>query len=239
VQAYYYYKDIHMRGLIMISFTTLCFAACAINPSQQNTLVGVKESTMKEENVTKNTEVSNSEDYPIEEQELPGTMLYDFSTGSETWYSVDDTVMGGVSSSGGQILDSGILLFEGTMSLENNGGFSSIRSPWEPIDLSNSEGLIIRVLGDGQIYRLRVRTTPTGRDVAYNSFFETLDGEWTTVYIPFETMVPTLRGFQVNSGELDRSQISSLGFMLSDKQEGAFSLQVDWIRAGSEGDIFP
>jgi monofunctional biosynthetic peptidoglycan transglycosylase len=123
--------------------------------------------------------------------------------------------------------------------LENNGGFSSIRSPYNPIDLSSSDGLLIRILGDGQIYRLRIWTTDTGRDIAYNSFFETQQGQWTTVYIPFETMVPTFRGFRTNSGPLDSANVSSIGFMLSDKQPGEFSLLVDWIRAVAEEEIFP
>lgn len=171
--------------------------------------------------------------------ELPGSLLYDFEPDSEPWTSVDDNVMGGVSSSRGRIQEDGTLIFSGTLSLENNGGFSSIRSPWAPIDLSGSDGLLIRVQGDGQIYRLRIRTTATGREIAYNSFFETQKGAWSTVYLPFDTMVPTYRGFQTGSGPIDPSTISSLGFMLSDKQPGEFSLQVDWIRAVTEGEVFP
>ncbi len=173
-----------------------------------------------------------------EEEVLPGVLLFDFEAGSETWTSVDDNVMGGVSSSAGQILDSGALLFSGTMSLENNGGFSSIRSPWNPLDLSGKDGLLIRVLGDGKLYRLRIRTSVTGSDIAYNSFFETADGAWRTIYIPFETMVPSLRGIRVRAGELDPGTVNSIGFMLSDKQPGEFALEVDWIRAVSEDEVW-
>jgi monofunctional biosynthetic peptidoglycan transglycosylase len=146
--------------------------------------------------------------------------------------------MGGVSSSRGQILDEGVLLFSGTMSLENNGGFASLRSNWAEVDLSGSDGLLIRVLGDGKIYRMRVRTTETGRNVSYNSFFETEKDQWSTVYIPFNTMVPTIMGFRTNNGELNPGTISSFGFMLSDKQPGEFALIVDWIRAVAEEEIF-
>ena len=52
-------------------------------------------------------------------------------------------------------------------------------------------------------------------------------------------MVPTLRGFKVQSGELDLAAVTSLGFMLSDKQAGEFTLQVDWIRAVAEEEVFP
>jgi monofunctional biosynthetic peptidoglycan transglycosylase len=208
-----------MLRLLLFGLFGLILTGCAVSANNENTLSG-------------------RADLPEEEPApLPGTLLFDFESDSQPWFSVDDNVMGGVSSSAGQILDSGALLFSGTMSLDNNGGFSSIRSPWNPIDLSFADGVIIRVLGDGKIYRLRIRTTTTGSDVAYNSFFETEKDTWTTVYLPFQTMVPTLRGFRVNTGELDPATISSFGFMLSDKQEGEFALQVDWIRAVAEEEV--
>jgi monofunctional biosynthetic peptidoglycan transglycosylase len=228
-----------MKRLWIISLAAVLLAGCGVSPGAENTLSRIEEMEMIETKQTDDSAISNDGKTASDSENLPGTLLFDFSPGNEVWSSVDDNVMGGVSSSGGQILDSGALLFSGTMSLENNGGFSSLRSPWSPIDLSGEDGVLIRVLGDGNIYRLRIYTTATGRDIAYNSFFETEDGEWTTVYIPFSIMVPTYRGFQVSVGELDSAAISSFGFMLSDKQEGAFSLQVDWIRSVTEAELFP
>jgi len=214
-----------MPRVMIAVLAGLLLAGCSLAPNPENTLSGgIMENEIKE---------SAANDT------LPGILLYDFGPDSESWNSVDDNVMGGVSSSQGRIEDDGTLKFSGTMSLENNGGFSSIRSPWNPIDLSGRDGLLIRVLGDGKIYRMRIRSTATGREIAYNSFFETQQGEWTTIYLPFETMVPTYRGFRTGSGSLDPGTISSLGLMLSDKQPGEFSLRVDWIRAVSEKEIFP
>lgn len=227
-----------MRHILIIGIISLLLAGCAVTPSGANIQGALEEIEM--ENTPGDQESENEEqETMIEEKSLPGEMLYDFGPGSEAWSSVDDNVMGGVSSSQGQILEDGTQLFSGEMSLENNGGFSSIRSPWAPIDLSGKDGLLVRVLGDGQVYRLRVRTTATGREIAFNSFFETKAGEWVTVYLPFEAMIPTYRGFQVGDGPLDSSTIASFGFMLSDKQPGEFSLQVDWIRAVAEEEIFP
>ncbi len=213
--------------LTILSLTTaaLLLTGCVAGPGADNTSSGLKEDLMTE----------NSSN--LTAQELPGVLLFDFQPGRPAWSSVDDDVMGGVSSSGGRITEDGTLLFSGTMSLENNGGFASLRSPWNPIDLSGKDGLLIRVLGDGQLYRLRVRSSDTVRSVAYNSFFETVEGEWITVYLPFETMVPTLRGFRVPAGELNPASVTGLGFMLSDKQPGEFALEVDWIRAVAEGEV--
>ena len=216
-----------MKIFLMVSILGLLVAGCAISPDSENTRSGMADK-----------EISKA-DEQAEQNTLPGQLLFDFDEDSQAWNTVDDRVMGGVSRSSGTILDEGTLLFSGTMSLESNGGFSSLRSNWEPVDLSSADGLLIRVLGDGRIYRMRVRSTDTGRDVSYNSFFETEAGEWTTVYIPFNTMVPTIMGFQTNSGQLDPGKISSFGLMLSDKQPGEFALQVDWIRAVSEDDLFP
>jgi monofunctional biosynthetic peptidoglycan transglycosylase len=167
----------------------------------------------------------------------PGKDIFTFDEGEPFWFTVDDNVMGGVSNSTVDVIGSGILSFSGTMSLDNNGGFSSVRSDWTPINLSDSDGVLLRVLGDGNVYRLRIRTADTGREISYNAIFETKPETWTVVYIPFANMVPTYRGFLIDVDALDPSSIGSFGFMISDKQPGEFSLLVDWIRAVSEQEL--
>jgi hypothetical protein len=145
--------------------------------------------------------------------------------------------MGGVSSSTVDILEPNILSFSGTMSLANNGGFSSVRSEWQPIDLRGYDGILLSVLGDGKYYRLRIRSATTGSEISYNAIFETSADSWELIYIPFAEMVPTYRGFTMSVAELDTANIGSFGFMLSDKQPGEFGLQVDWMRAVSLEDL--
>ncbi|MEM8862155.1 MAG: CIA30 family protein [Chloroflexota bacterium] len=179
---------------------------------------------------------------PAEETEaavpyLPGTELFTFATGEPGWYTVDDDVMGGVSDSQVSIVETGQLYFYGNMSLDNNGGFSSVRSDWQSMDLTGKDGILLRVKGDGLVYRLRIRTETAGRGVSYNALFQTQENEWSVVYIPFAQMVPTLRGFVVDTGQLDTASIGSFGFMLSDKQPGEFELLVDWVRAVSNEEI--
>jgi len=168
---------------------------------------------------------------------LPGRKIFSFVAGEPIWYTVDDVVMGGVSSSRVEIIEPNILFFLGSMSLENNGGFSSVRSDWNIIDLSGFDGVLLRVLGDGKVYRLRIRTEETGGDIAYNGAFETTPDQWIQVYLSFANMVPTYRGSVMDVGPLDITNIGSFGFMLSDKQPGDFELQVDWIRAVSEEEL--
>jgi len=174
---------------------------------------------------------------PNEGSPSPGRELFSFAAGEPPWYTVDDVVMGGVSSSRVEIIEPNTLFFSGSMSLENNGGFTSVRSDWNIEDLSGYDGILLRVLGDGKIYRLRIRTEETGGDIPYNGAFETTLEKWIQVYVPFAKMVPTYRGIVMDVGQLDVTSIGSFGFMLSDKQEGDFELQVDWIRAVSDAEM--
>ncbi len=166
----------------------------------------------------------------------PGIPLFDFEGPEPAWYTVNDDVMGGVSESLVTV-DTNMrrLSFSGDLSLDNNGGFASTRSQWTTYDLSGFDGIALRVRGDGNTYRFRVRTEDTGPGIAYTSLFKTQPGTWQEVYIPFSEMVPLYRGFVVNAaGKLNPQSIRSFGLMLSDKQEGAFSLEVDWINAVAE-----
>ena len=161
--------------------------------------------------------------------QLPGIEIFSFGGDEPEWYTVDDDVMGGISNSTVEIEQPDILLFSGTMSLDNNGGFSSVRSDWEPINLSDYDGVLIRLFGDGKIYRLRIRSATAGSEIAYNAYFETNPNEWGLVYVPFKDMVPKFRGIVMDVDTLDTTSIGSFGFMLSDKQPGEFRLMIDWI----------
>ncbi len=77
---------------------------------------------------------------------------------SLSWRVVDDGVMGGLSKGDFGVSDGGVLTFRGTLSLENNGGFSSIRTEKVKMDLSGADGLLVRVKGDGRTYQMRFGT---------------------------------------------------------------------------------
>ena len=168
---------------------------------------------------------------------LPGIPLFTFAGGEPRWYTVDDNVMGGISSSTVAVAEPDVLAFAGSMSLENNGGFASARSEWQTVDLSNTDGILLRVLGDGNAYRLRIRTDTTDRNISYNALFETTPNQWQIVYVPYAEMVPTYFGYVMDVGPLDQSNIGSFGLMLSDNQPGEFELYVDWMRAVSDEEL--
>lgn len=170
-------------------------------------------------------------------QEEPMTVLVDFShAGSGPWAIVNDDVMGGLSSSQVEVTEAGTFLFTGSVSLENNGGFASTRTRTDDLDLSRHDGVVLRVRGDGRRYQFRLRTSGSSRGVAYRAEFETRAGEWQEVYLPFDSFRASFRGrFPRGEGPLDPARIRQMGFLIADKVEGPFRLEVAWIKAGRVG----
>jgi len=161
--------------------------------------------------------------------------IVSFADDSE-WRIINDGVMGGLSRSRIQSTDQGTGLFTGELSLENNGGFASIRTLVGSHDLSQAAGLEIRVKGDGRTYQLRLRTTDRWDGIAYRASFRAPEGRWFTARFPFEDFVPSFRGRVVeDAGPLDAARIEQLGFLIADKVTEPFSLEIDFVRAWHPG----
>lgn len=192
-----------------------------------------------EEGISVETGTSSTPKESRSDARGPGIPLFDFSGREPAWYTVNDNVMGGVSNSL-VVVDTELqrLSFSGDVSLENNGGFASTRSQWTNYNLGAFDGIALRVRGDGNSYRFRIRTEETGSGIAYTSLFTTKANSWQEVYIPFSEMAPLYRGFVVNAaGPLNPESIRSFGLMVADKQTGEFSLDVDWINAVAESKV--
>jgi len=162
-------------------------------------------------------------------------IVYDFqnTTNTTAWQVVNDDVMGGISTSSFR-LTNGVALFQGKVSLENNGGFASVRSLPARHDLVGGDAFVVRVRGDGRSYKFTARTDPGFDSAIYQSVFTTKKGEWEEHRLPFKQFIPTYRG-RVLTGEppLDPAKVASLGFLISDKQDGAFQLEVACIKVTS------
>lgn len=146
------------------------------------------------------------------------------------WTSVDDRVMGGVSASRIVATPEG-LEFSGAVSLANNGGFASIRARPRAYDLAGTTALLLRVRGDGQTYKLALRTDEAFDGVQYQARFATRAGEWIEVVMPMTDFQPTFRGRQVEAPALDPGRIRGFGLLIADRQAGPFRLVVESIRA--------
>ena len=169
-----------------------------------------------------------------------GLLLADFETGESGvgWYVVNDNVMGG-RSEGGFTIDEGELRFAGRTNTDG-GGFSSVRSRPVEFDLSTYDGVRLRVRGDGRRYTWRLSTGESrqGREIAYWADFDTQDGAWSTVDIPFSRFVPRYRGTRLEGPELDPGQITGMGLMIYDRLDGPFELRLAAVHAYSTDEPF-
>jgi monofunctional biosynthetic peptidoglycan transglycosylase len=167
-----------------------------------------------------------------EDPESPMKKLMEFKNQSTEpeWIAVNDGVMGGLSKGGPDVKD-GSLRFTGNISLENNGGFSSIRTLDQKYDFSGKTTVVIRLRGDGRTYQLRVATDARfrGSAVSYGAEFATENGKWIEVKVPLESLSPTWRGMKLKGPNFDSSKVEELGFLIGDKKSGVFEIEVDWI----------
>ncbi len=160
-------------------------------------------------------------------------VIADFKT-SETslsWRNVNDSVMGGVSRGGAYVNEAYHLSFSGTISLQNNGGFSSTRSFGTSFDLSDYAGLEIRIKGDGRKYYFTSRANNPNSRLGFWYAVETKEDEWIKVKIPFEDFYATSFGRKIPGMRLNVKNITSFGLMLYDKKDGPFSMELDYIKA--------
>lgn len=163
---------------------------------------------------------------------MTAVVLFDFTDPAalDGWRAVDDPVMGGRSHSRITPGDDGAL-FAGVVSLENNGGFASVRSPEIMADLSACKGIRLRVRGDGKRYGFILRSA-LSLGVRFQAAFEPPAGKWATISIPFSAFQPKVFGMTLPlAPPLHRQRITSCGLIISDKQAGPFQLTIESIGA--------
>ena len=152
---------------------------------------------------------------------------FDASESDLSWQIVNDTIMGGRSSSR-FALNNNQLHFTGLLNT-NGGGFASLRSGRLTWDLSQYDRFRLKVRGDGRTYRFRLFALDDR--ASYQSEFKTSPDEWTIVELPIDAFYASWRGRRLSRPPLNPADIAGFGFILADGVDGPFSLQVDWIEA--------
>jgi hypothetical protein len=164
-------------------------------------------------------------------------VLYDFAEPgtASAFQPIDDVVMGGRSASRMEPGD-GFAVFRGEVSLASGGGFASVRSTATRLDLSGMEGILLHVRGDGRAYKLNLRTDEAFDGVTYQAAFEPPAGAWKTIALPFRSFRPRFRGRPADAAPpLDPARIATIGFLVADRREGAFRLEIAALGAYSGG----
>ena len=150
------------------------------------------------------------------------------------WSTLDDPVMGGMSTSGITSSDVG-LVFSGDISLANDGGFASARSPQDPgigRRATGAKSLRVHARGDGKTYLVKVGIT--GQSWSYVQRFPTAAGVQRGYDLPVEDFQPVgqrLRPDPDAPRRLAPSSINRVAIYILDGQEGPFELTVSAIDA--------
>ena len=156
-------------------------------------------------------------------------LIIDFSEkiDIENWIIVDDVVMGGKSSGSFKLSNDGHGLFEGSISLENNGGFSSVRYRFKRKLIKESTKIILKLRGDGKQYQFRIKSN-TGDYSSYISPFSTT-GEWQEIEILLKDMYPSFRGRRLDQPNFSSEYIEEITFLIGNKSQEQFKLLIDQI----------
>lgn len=160
---------------------------------------------------------------------------FDFpdATALARWEIVNDGVMGGVSRSRLTVANA-LGVFAGEVSRENSGGFASVRSRPENLAAPGTAGFRVRVRGDGHRYKFTARQGESFDGVVYQQRFATQRGVWQELWLAYAKFVPTFRGRTLaDVPALAPERLSSVGFLISDGQEGPFRLEIAWIETST------
>ncbi|MEM6692363.1 MAG: CIA30 family protein [Planctomycetota bacterium] len=155
---------------------------------------------------------------------------FDASNDASSWNLVNDGVMGGRSSSQASVTGSGVMRFQGFLSLANNGGFASVRSSPRLLGLASGDEIVLRVKGDGRKYTFNLYTPERRTAFSYQLDFQTIKDQWQEVRLPVNQFVAHSFGRPISNLRLNASRVQSLGILLGDKRQGNFAIEVDWIR---------
>lgn len=155
--------------------------------------------------------------------------IYNFKESKSTldWYIVDDRVMGGLSKGNIKLSDSNTGIYYGDVTTANNGGFSSLRHQFKIKNVSNYKAVAIRLKGDGKTYQFRIKSNINQR-YSYVSSFNTI-GKWETIIIPFKNFTPQFRGYRVDVPSYDGKQMQEIAFLLGNKLNESFQLEIESI----------
>ena len=148
------------------------------------------------------------------------------------WYVIDDAVMGGVSRSRLRHDAAGHAVFEGILSLDNRGGFASVRSRPRDLGAAGTVAYLLEARGDGKRYKLNLRTEDAFDGVNYQAVFEPPAVAWALVRLPLDEFLPTFRGRSVpGAPPLNPARVRQVGLLIADRQVGPFSLDLRSIGA--------
>ena len=153
--------------------------------------------------------------------------IFNFNKSStiNNWQVVNDDVMGGRSSGSFSLDEDGHGVFQGQISLENNGGFSSVRYRFGEMNTKEYSKVVLRIKGDGKKYQFRIKEKSSDFH-SYITTFQTTQ-EWETISLELSDMSPSFRGNKLDMPNYDKEGLEEIAFLIANKKTEGFKLELD------------
>ena len=157
------------------------------------------------------------------------SLIFNFEPGVSIkgWTVVDDRVMGGRSEGNFEVNSEGLGVFEGYVTTENNGGFSSLRYNFEGLKTAGFTSVILKLKGDGKSYQFRLKGSDNQRH-SYIYSFKT-SGEVQEISIPLKDFIPSFRGYTLDIPNFNANKIEEIAFLIGNKTKENFRLEIESI----------
>lgn len=160
---------------------------------------------------------------------LSSHIIFNFNKNSSisNWIVVDDVVMGGKSNGNFQLNKDGKGVFSGKISLDNNGGFSSVRYGFNKLNIEKFKSIVLKIKGDGKNYQFRIKNKSSDYSSYITSFSSS--GEWQEIEIPLNSMYPSFRGRKLDEPNFFHKSIEEVTFLIANKKNEEFIILIDKI----------
>ncbi len=152
-----------------------------------------------------------------------------FNDDDLSWNIVNDGVMGGLSKGYIDYNDKS-MIFEGNLSLENNGGFSWAKSPTAQMDLSDFNQIEIKYRSKERSVDFTFETEGAYRVVYFKEELKSTKNKWKTVTLDLDNFAQYYFGRFTGKMFKKRDDVLRMGLIMNDKKEGAFKIEVDDIK---------
>ena len=199
------------------------------------TLLGCDEDGAAVDDAADNDEPVMNEDSGEDLSYSDDALVIDFGIGAdESWFAVNDTVMGGVSS-GEVTYTETSLVFEGAVSTDSNGGFTSVQSPDEGFDLSMYDRVLVRLKSEGQPFSMILANNPMWYQDRFKQDITVSGTDWQTLVLPLDEfeLFAFGMGYPAATGVMmtpeDAEEIFHIELMSELFVDGEFRLEVDWV----------
>lgn len=155
--------------------------------------------------------------------------IFEFNKNADIkdWTIVNDGVMGGKSAGSFSLSADGFGMFHGEVSLENNGGFSSVQYKFEAVEVKDAQAIVLKIKGDGKAFQIRIKDN-LNHSHSYVTSFKT-SGEWEEIRITLKDMYPKFRGRLLDLPHFASKHIEQVSFLIGNKKAENFKLLINKI----------